>query len=234
MSRPPPPPRPHLHPALFGFVGGFVDVCGFVALGGLFTAHITGNLAVLGAALAQRPHAFIARLLAVPFFVLAVAAARLLKRRAESRGCDGERTILMLEVALLAVFLGGTLAVQPSRHPDAPLPILIAAAAVGAMGLQNAVVRMARRSSTSTTAMTGNLTQFVLDLLDLLAPPPGAPISGAAAGVQRSGVLLGSFTMGVIVGGLGMLTIGVVAVGLPIVLLILLLPARPAPSQRQT
>jgi uncharacterized membrane protein YoaK (UPF0700 family) len=233
MAVKPPSPRTHLRPALFGFVGGFVDVCAFVALGGLFTAHITGNMAVLGAAMAQRPHAFVARLLAVPFFMLAVAGGRLLNNRMERRGNDSLRLILLIEILLLTGFLAGSVAVQPWRHPDAPLPILAAAAAVGAMGLQNVLVRMAGHGNTPTTAMTGNLTQFVLDLLDLFSPPPGRPSGETAAGVLRSGVVLGSFMMGVVVGGLGMMTVGVAAVGVPIVVLILLLPARKPRLQRR-
>lgn len=139
MSAPSPPPHTHLRPALFGFVGGFVDVCAFVALGGLFTAHITGNMAVLGAAMAQKPHAFVARLLAVPFFMLAVAGGRLLNNWTERRGGDGVRMILALESLLLAAFLGGSLAVQPWRHPDAPLPILVAASSPDAAGTRHGV-----------------------------------------------------------------------------------------------
>lgn len=64
-------------PFALAFVAGFVDTCGFVALFGLFSAHVTGNFVLLGASLI-RPHAgVIAKLLALPVFMAAVAGTRL-------------------------------------------------------------------------------------------------------------------------------------------------------------
>src|SRR5215831_6301396 len=42
-------PAKFLLPAVLGMTAGAVDVIGFLALGGLFTAHITGNLVILAA-----------------------------------------------------------------------------------------------------------------------------------------------------------------------------------------
>src|SRR5258705_4200616 len=67
-----------LLPFVLSVIAGSVDVIGFLGLGGLFIAHITGNLVVLAARSVGGEEASVAHLLAVPVFVMALAAARLL------------------------------------------------------------------------------------------------------------------------------------------------------------
>ncbi len=57
------------------FVSGFVDTAGFVALFNLFTAHVTGNLVLAGAAfIASGEHGTLwGKLLMLPVFVISVA-----------------------------------------------------------------------------------------------------------------------------------------------------------------
>src|SRR5258708_940196 len=63
---------------LLSAVAGYVDTAGFLALFGLFTSHVTGNLVTAGAALARRaPEGVIARLAMIPIFMLSVAATTL-------------------------------------------------------------------------------------------------------------------------------------------------------------
>jgi Protein of unknown function (DUF1275) len=45
-----------LLPSVLSVIAGSVDVIGFLGLGGLFTAHITGNLAILAAHVVNRAH----------------------------------------------------------------------------------------------------------------------------------------------------------------------------------
>jgi uncharacterized membrane protein YoaK (UPF0700 family) len=59
-----------LLPAVLGMTAGAVDVTGFLALGGLFTAHITGNLVILAAHYITGSFGEIAPLLSVPVFVV--------------------------------------------------------------------------------------------------------------------------------------------------------------------
>ncbi len=62
-----------------------VDVIGFLSLG-LFTAHVTGNLVVIAALLVRGGPPKMAEILAVPVFIVAVAAVWLIAKASERRG----------------------------------------------------------------------------------------------------------------------------------------------------
>ena len=70
--------RPSLS-ALLSFNGGYVDTAGFLALQGLFTAHVTGNFVTLGATLVTGAHGVLPKLLALPVFCAAIDALRAAK-----------------------------------------------------------------------------------------------------------------------------------------------------------
>lgn len=71
---------PGLKTAALSFIAGFVDTVGFIALFGLFTAHVTGNFVMLGAGIAGESAGALAKLLALPAFILTVAAVTLVVR----------------------------------------------------------------------------------------------------------------------------------------------------------
>ena len=52
--------------ALLAFTAGAVDTLGFIALFGLFSAHVTGNFVLIGAALTHDAVGLIGKLLALP------------------------------------------------------------------------------------------------------------------------------------------------------------------------
>jgi len=73
-------------PTLLSVIAGMVDLTGFLNLGNLFTAHITGNLVVIGALVVRRGRINPPQILAIPVFILAVAAVWLLARSSGRRG----------------------------------------------------------------------------------------------------------------------------------------------------
>jgi uncharacterized membrane protein YoaK (UPF0700 family) len=70
-------------PVLLSWVAGFVDTSAFIILFGLFTAHVTGNIALAGSSfVSSDAETTITRLLMLPTFMLAVALTSLLARYA--------------------------------------------------------------------------------------------------------------------------------------------------------
>src|SRR3954468_6170643 len=62
--------------SVLAFTSGFVDTLSFVALFGLFAAHVTGNFVMIATSVTEFRHGLWIKLLAVPVFVLAAVATR--------------------------------------------------------------------------------------------------------------------------------------------------------------
>src|SRR5579862_6021188 len=86
-----------LLPSVLGLTAGTIDVIGFLALGGLFTAHITGNLVILAAHLVSGGEAPVAHVLSVPVFVATLGLTRLLAGGLEALGLATLRPLLALQ-----------------------------------------------------------------------------------------------------------------------------------------
>jgi uncharacterized membrane protein YoaK (UPF0700 family) len=171
-------------PALLSFNGGFVDTAGFLGLQGLFTAHVTGNFVTLAATLISGTHGVIAKLLALPEFIVVVALARVAGAALAARDMPALRTLLVTKVLFLLAFFVLAVALGPFPNSDAPAALLTGFAGVAGMAIQNAVQRVHFASVPPTTLMTGNTTQAVLDAVDLLR---GVESSHAAAIRARFG-----------------------------------------------
>lgn len=153
---------------LLSFVAGYVDVVGFTALFGLLTAHVTGNFVMIGIELSSpTAHVLLAKILALPTFVLAAAGTRISESRLVRKNRQPVPALLFAECILLATFMGLAYLSLPIRNADAPVAVLAGLSAVAAMGIQNALARTALADFGTTTVMTGNTTQLVIDLVDL-------------------------------------------------------------------
>ena len=196
-------PEPRLLTVGLGFTAGFVDTLGFIALFSFFTAHVTGNFVVLGSALSQPTHGLIAKLLALPTFIIAVAAVRLYGRSLERRKHAAAVPLLILQATLLLVFMALGLLAAPITDGDAPLAILTALSGTVAMGVQNAASRTVFASLSPTTVMTGNVTQLVIDALDLIGGGPDATLNPVRARFRHFWPPVVAFAVGAACGALG-------------------------------
>jgi uncharacterized membrane protein YoaK (UPF0700 family) len=157
-----------LLPALLSLTAGSVDIISFLGLGGLFTAHITGNLVILASRIVTGGEAPIAPMLSVPIFMVALGLTRLLVRGLESIGLASLRPLLLLQLTLLAGFLILCVAAGPSIDPRAETAIFAGMLGVLAMAVQNALVQVSLKGAPSTAVMTTNITRFMMDFGEVL------------------------------------------------------------------
>jgi uncharacterized membrane protein YoaK (UPF0700 family) len=156
-----------LFPAVLSATAGAVDVIGFLGLGGLFTAHITGNVVVAAAHYVTGGFSEIGPLLAVPVFVAVLGVVTLASVEVEKAGYRPGRLLLVIEAALLAGCLGLAIGFGPFADTDRPVAVLVGMLPVAAMAIQNALTKLALPGAPSTTAMTTNTTQLAVDLATL-------------------------------------------------------------------
>ena len=157
-----------LLPVVLSTTAGAVDVIGFLALGGLFTAHITGNLVVLAAHYVTGDFGEIGPLLAGPVFILVLGAVMLVAIGFENTRYGCRRALLFLQAVLLAACLAVGVGFGPFADADGPIPVLVGMLAVAAMATQNALVRLALPGVPSTAVMTTNITQFTVDVATVI------------------------------------------------------------------
>ncbi|MFK0257854.1 YoaK family protein [Streptomyces sp. NPDC090445] len=145
-----------LPPLLVGltFVSGLVDAVSFIGLDQVFVANMTGNVALLGFALAgDRQFSAAASLLALAAFTAGAAAAG-----RSRRGRPGGRLFAPL-VAVQAALVAGALAVSAAGAGQLPAVGLLALG----MGVQNAVVHRLAVPDLTTTVVTRTLTGLAAD-----------------------------------------------------------------------
>ena len=104
------------------FLAGVVDVVGFVSLFGMFTSHFTGNFVVIGKKIVDHSLCLIAELIALPVFVVVVAATRLVALRDERNDRSPLRALLLIQTALLAACM--LMGVAASPRPTLPPQVL--------------------------------------------------------------------------------------------------------------
>jgi uncharacterized membrane protein YoaK (UPF0700 family) len=107
-----------------------------------------------------------AQILAIPVFILAVAATWLIAKATGRRGTALMRLLLAFQFLLIACLSIFSVITKPSADPHGLMATIAAMIAVTAMGCQFALLRLTLPVAPSTAVMTGNLTNAVLALVD--------------------------------------------------------------------
>ncbi|HEV8549545.1 MAG TPA: YoaK family protein [Polyangiaceae bacterium] len=200
----------HVPVAVLSGTAGYIDSVGFLLVAGLFPAHVTGEIVGLTKSLAGgHPLSHPSRWAVLPIFIAALFVAAAVVRRERSRQASPRRALL----GLMALSLGfgactGFWGVgETAAVPEWVLAVR-EAGLVSAMAFQNAFTREGLARSCPTTVMTGNLTQFVFELVDAFCSRMGWNRSEdtharniAVTRLDLVGKALASFVCGAVLGG---------------------------------
>jgi uncharacterized membrane protein YoaK (UPF0700 family) len=217
--------NPWLLPTVLSTTAGAVDVIGFLALGGLFTSHITGNVVIVAAHYVTGGFSQIGPLLAVPVFMAVMGVVTLATNAIAAPGTTPLRPLLLLQTALLAGFL--LLGVRFGRFTDADSSMAVIAGMLGvaAMATQNVLVKLALKDVPSTAVMTTNITQLTVDLATLVRSRGDADeLAKARRRALMTFLCILGFVVGCAAGAALQLKFGVWALALPVVLSALAIP----------
>ena len=199
---------------------GCTDVISFLGLGGLFTAHITGNLVILAAHFFSG-EAQIAPMLSVPVFIVMLILTRMLASSLELRGFASLHPLLLLQFVLLAGFLILCVVAGPRIDPSGTIEIIAGMLGVSAMAVQNALVQISLKGAPPTAAMTGNVTLFAMSVGEILVGRDPAEIAEARKRAVRTLPELLGFALGCGLGAAYETAMGLASLALPVELALL-------------
>lgn len=218
-------------PTLLSFNAGYVDTLGFLALSGLFTAHVTGNFVTFGATMALGLGGATAKLLALPVFCAVVFASRLACLRLQEAGRSPIRPMLIVKLFLLASVAVAALHHGQFHPEDTGASLAVGMALVAAMAIQNGLHRAHLGKAPPSTLMTGTTTQIMLDLADILSDRKADEVAAAKARVAKMASAVATFAAGCGLGAAGYMAAPSAAFVLPAALALVALFASSAAAE---
>jgi uncharacterized membrane protein YoaK (UPF0700 family) len=158
-----------------------------------------------------------AQILAVPIFIVGVAAAWLIAKASHRRDLALVRPLLVVQFLLLAGVLIIAVVTSSATDPHGLMAGVTAMIAVSAMACQFSLLHLAVTGGPSTAVMTGNVTNTVLALLDTLFR--AQPLTeGANERLKRTLSVVVGFLAGCVAGAAALSLLGGWAWSLPVVL----------------
>ncbi|MEX8194586.1 YoaK family protein [Comamonas guangdongensis] len=204
-------------PVLLTIVGGAIDTIGFIALLGFFTAHVTGNLVLAGAAFVRGGAGLWIKLGAIPLFIATVMVTKTwVDHCRQSHVTLG--WLFVAEALFLTGFMLAGLWLEPFRDPGAGTLALTGGLGLVALAIRNTASKTLIKHISPSTMMTGNTTQFGIDLSNYVRQPGSANRQA----VFKSGSIIVGFVAGAFLGAVLYMHIGFWSV-LPFVLAVLYL-----------
>ncbi|NEW07663.1 DUF1275 domain-containing protein [Paenibacillus sp. SYP-B3998] len=151
---------------LLCLTSGLVDVIGYIELGHVFTANMTGNIVLLGLAVGHVQGLEVLRsILALIGFIAGTATAAFLAARSKEKAFwpSALTTIFILESMVLITF--SILFQLGAGKQDVYIMIILLSYA---MGIQTTAARTIGVAGISTTVLTNNLANAIEDLVKRL------------------------------------------------------------------
>jgi uncharacterized membrane protein YoaK (UPF0700 family) len=218
---------------ILALIAGYVDTVGFVALFGLFTAHVTGNFVLIGAQVAGVGQGMLLKLLAFPAFVVGIALSSVIFKFLErSLSAHAGSALYLLQAMLLVSFLVTGLIATPITDSSASMVLVCGVLGTMAMGVQNARGRLLQVASLPNTVMTGNVTQIVLDVIELIhRGMAGEHGKKVRERLESTLAAMCGFAVGAICGAIAYVSFSFSAIALPVAVLLFLAWKKRAPEE---
>lgn len=211
------------------FITGLVDAVSFLALGTVFTANMTGNIALLGIGITGAGGLDVSGPLAsLGFFLVGAVAGGVLARKLGGTHRTHVRVAIGTEASLVGA--AAVIAAVVEVRPDTPSGYLLIAILAFAMGVRNATTRRIGVADLSTTVVTTLMA-------GLAAESPAA--GGSGRGTTRRVIALLAMVMGAAIGALLLQVALVVPLALAsalaaVICLVYRAPAGQGPGQAPT
>ncbi|MEG0347026.1 MAG: YoaK family protein [Acinetobacter sp.] len=154
-------------PILLTIVGGAIDTIGFIALFGFFTAHVTGNLVLAGAAWVKGGDGIWIKLGAIPLFIVTVMVTKYCIDRSTQKHTTLSYLFLGEAIFLTGFMLAG-IYFEPFKDANSITVAITGGLGLIALAIRNTSSKTLIKHISPSTMMTGNTTQFGIDISNYL------------------------------------------------------------------